>query len=127
MAMVLVVDDDPDFVEIIRWVLLAEGHTVESAHDGDTALVRMRNHRPDLVILDVMMSSVLDGVDLARRMDDDAGLCAIPVLMVSSIADSAYASQFPTDERLPVDGWMSKPVRPQDLLRQVARLLDSEG
>lgn len=122
-VVVLVVDDDPDFVEITRMILEARGYQVISAMNGNQALANMQQERPDLVILDVMMSCVLDGLDVTRKMQADAELRDIPVIMVSSIASSPYADMFPTDEHLSVDAWISKPVQPDDLLKTVQQCL----
>lgn len=127
MAKILVVDDDPDFVEITRLILEAKGYEVESASSGDKALQMMRQSPPALVLLDVMMSSVLDGVHVVHAMREDGQLRHIPVIMVSSIASSPAADMFPTDEYLPIDMWISKPVQPDDLLRKVARLIGEAG
>jgi CheY-like chemotaxis protein len=123
MATILIVDDDPDFCEITRTVLEREGYQVHTAASAEQALSHMRANPPDLVILDVMMRSVLDGLDLSDRMQTDPSLKKIPIIMVSSIASSQYAGMFPTDAYLPVDVWMSKPVSPQALLDQVRRYL----
>ena len=123
MATILIVDDDPDFCEITRTVLEREGYGVRTAPSAEQALSQMRSDPPDLVILDVMMRSVLDGLDLSDRMQTDPSLKKIPIIMVSSIASSQYAGMFPTDAYLPVDVWMSKPVSPQALLDQVRRYL----
>jgi CheY-like chemotaxis protein len=56
-------------------------------------------------------------------MHEDNTLRGIPVIMVSSIASSPAAEMFPTDEYLPIDMWISKPVQPEDLLQKVARLV----
>ena len=123
MAKILVVDDDPDFVEITRMILEAHDYQVISAANGDQALAKMRQDRPDLVLLDVMMSCVLDGLDVSKEMLADAALKDIPIIMISSIASSPYAGMFPTDEYLPVDAWISKPVQPADLLKKVKHCL----
>ena len=123
MTTILVVDDDPDFVEITRMILEASGYQVMSAANGHQAMTRMRQHRPDLVLLDIMMSNVLDGLDVSKEMQADATLRSVPILIVSSIASSRQAGMFPTDEYLPVDGWISKPVQPDDLLKKVKRCL----
>ena len=123
MAKILVVDDDPDFVEITRLILKAKGYEIESASSGDKALQMMRQEPPDLVLLDVMMSTVLDGVHVVHAMREDATLRHIPVIMVSSIASSPAAELFPTDEYIPIDVWISKPVQPDDLLQKVARFV----
>lgn len=122
-VVVLVVDDDPDFVEITRMILEARGYQVITAMNGNQALANMQQERPDLVILDVMMSCVLDGLDVTRKMQADDELRDIPVIMVTSIASSPYADMFPTDEHLSIDAWISKPVQPDDLLKAVQQCL----
>ena len=122
-APILVVDDDPDFVEVARAVLEAEGYHVISASNGTEALQLVRSRHPLIVLLDVMMSSVLDGVSVSQAMRDDPDLKDIPVIMVSSIADSEYAGMFPTDETVQIDYWLSKPVPPKELVRKVHSLL----
>ncbi|MHB0856865.1 MAG: response regulator [Anaerolineae bacterium] len=123
MARILVVDDDPDFCEITRLILQARGYAVDTASSGAMALRMMRTAPPSLVLLDVMMSDVLDGLHVAHTMRADATLRQIPVIMVSSIADSDQSAMFPTDEYIPIDMWVSKPVQPDDLLRRIAQLL----
>lgn len=123
MAKIMVVDDDPDFVEIARTILEANGYQVQTAANGDQALKAMRQDPPDLVLLDVMMASVLDGVNLSHAMNEDPTLKKAPIIMVSSIASSSSAGMFPTDEYLPIDAWLSKPVQPNELLKKVAQLI----
>jgi len=120
---ILIVDDDPDFVEIGRMVLEGAGYRVTSAASGDEGLTAMRRQQPDLVILDVMMKGVLDGVSASRRMKAEHGLARTPILMISSITGSEYAGMFPTDEFIPVDNFLSKPVSPERLLSEIRRLL----
>jgi twitching motility two-component system response regulator PilH len=123
MPKVLVVDDDPDFVEITRTILESRGYDVNTAANGDQALQSMRADLPDVVLRDVMMSTVLDGLNLSHVMSEDPGLSKVPVVMVSSIADSPSAGMFPTDEYIPIDAWISKPVQPDDLLNKVAQFI----
>jgi CheY-like chemotaxis protein len=123
MSRILVVDDDPDFVEIVRLVLQREGYEVVTAPDGDTALRIMQESPPDLILLDVMMKGVLDGVETARAIGDDEIMHQTPLIMVSSITSSPMAEFFPTDEYLPIDTWISKPIQPEDLLKTVERYL----
>lgn len=119
---ILIVDDDPDFVEMTRTVLESEGYRVLSARSGNEALAYMRRQHPSLVILDVMMEGLLDGLDASRAMRLDQNLQRIPIIMVSSITSSEYAGMFPTDEYIPVDTFLSKPVNPARLLEEVRRL-----
>lgn len=123
MSRILVVDDDPDFVEIIRTILLKEQYEIDTAANGDQAMERVQAQKPDLIILDIMMSTVLDGVSVSQRLREDPDLRKIPLIMVSSIASTEHAEVFPTDEYLHVDRWLSKPVQPQDLIAAVKRFV----
>lgn len=127
MARIMVVDDDPDFVEITRLILKARGYEVETASSGEMALRLIRHNPPDLLLLDVMMAGVLDGVHLARTLNADPQLHRVPIIMISSIASSPMADMFPTDEYLPIDIWISKPVQPDDLLKKVQRFVGPQG
>ena len=123
MVKVLIVDDDPDFVEITRLILRSAGYDTESASNGEMALRLARESPPDVILLDVMMSGILDGVHVARELAEDPALSGKPVVMVSSITDNSMSGMFPTDEYLPIDMWISKPVQPEDLLSKVGRLV----
>jgi CheY-like chemotaxis protein len=74
------------------------------------------------VLLDVMMSTVLDGVNVSHAMSEEPALQNIPIIMISSIPDSPDADRFPTDEYVPISAWITKPVQPESLLRTVKRL-----
>jgi len=102
LARVLVVDDDPDFVKIASMVLGRAGHDVESAANGAKAIQAMQENCPDVVVLDIMMSYVLDGLDVSREMAQDPTLKDVPVIMVSSLTGTKDSGLFPTDEYLPV-------------------------
>jgi CheY-like chemotaxis protein len=123
MAKVLVVDDDPDFVKVTKKVLEKAGHNVVSAASGGKALEAMRQSPPDVVLLDIMMSYILDGLDVSREMAEDPALKHIPVIMVTSLTGVQGAQMFPTDEYIPVDQWLAKPVEPDTLLRRVNEVL----
>lgn len=122
-AVILIVDDDPDFVEATRMVLEQAGYRVVAAMGGEEGMRAMRREQPDLVILDVMMSTILDGLNASMAIRADQGLKRTPILMISSITSSDYAAMFPTDEYVPVESFLSKPVGPQQLLDEVTRLL----
>jgi CheY-like chemotaxis protein len=123
MAKILVVDDDPDIVHTTSKVLKAAGYEVIVAANGAKALHLMRHDRPDLVLLDMMMSYVLDGLDVTREMAADPALAGIPVIMVSSVTAVRDIEMLPGEKLSPVDDWLSKPVSPQALLDKVAQVL----
>jgi CheY-like chemotaxis protein len=124
MAKILVVDDDPDFVTVTTRVLETEGYEVVSAGNGAEALKSLRQNHPDVVLLDIMMAYILDGLDVSREMAEDPVLKDIPVIMVTSLTGVRGSSMFPTDEYIPVDQWLSKPVDPDTLLSRVSETLD---
>jgi CheY-like chemotaxis protein len=118
-----VVDDDPDFCEIVSMVLRKEGYEIESASSGDAALKQMRASPPDILLLDVMMSTILDGVNVSFAMSEDPVLKDVPIVMISSIPDSKHAEEFPTDEYVPISAWITKPAQPEQLVKTVKRLV----
>ncbi len=123
MAKILVVDDDPDFQHITRLTLERAGHQVIVAASGDEGYARAQAERPDLILLDVIMDTVLDGPSTSERLNEDPLLRNIPIIMVTSIANTDYAALFPTDESVHINGFLSKPIAPDVLIRQVNRLL----
>ena len=123
MAKILVVDDDPDFVRATKLVLEKNGHEVISASSGDSGYRRAKEDRPALVVLDVIMDTVLDGLSVTQRMHDDPDLSEIPIIMVTSIANTDYAELFPTDEFIHINAFLSKPFSAEALMKQVNKYL----
>jgi len=120
---IMIVDDDPDFVEIARIALSADGYEVVSARAGQEALAVMRLARPDLVVLDVMMQGALDGVCTAREIRADAQFRLVPILMVSSISRASFAEAIPGMGELAADNFLVKPVDIPVFLSEIKRLL----
>jgi len=123
MAKILVVDDDPDFVRATKIVLEKNDHEVITASSGDTGYRRAKEDRPALVVLDVIMDTVLDGLSVTQRMHDDPDLSEIPIIMVTSIANTDYAELFPTDEFIHINAFLSKPFSAEALMKQVNKYL----
>ena len=121
-AKILIVDDDPDFVEYTRTVLESAGYQVVSAGNSDQGMRMLAREQPDLVVLDVIMSSILDGLSMSQRMAEDPDFKHVPIVMVTSIANTDYLALFPTDESIHIDAFLTKPIAPAELLRQIARL-----
>lgn len=123
MAKILVVDDDPDFVEFTRIVLEREGHTIVSAAGGGEALDKIADDTPDLIVLDVIMDTVLDGLSVSQELGEHEDYKQVPIIMITSIANTDYAELFPTDEYVHLDTFLTKPVAPERLVKEVNRLL----
>lgn len=123
MKKILVVDDDTDYQLVCDMVLKGAGYQVKQALNGADALVELKLDKPDLILLDVMMSTVLEGVGVCRYIKSNPNLKGVPIIMISSITTSEYASAFPDDERIPIDAWMTKPIQPDVLLKTVKRFI----
>ena len=123
MAKILVVDDDPDYLKVTTRILETAGYEVVSATTGAQALKSLRQNRPDIVLLDIMMTYILDGLDVSREMAEDPVLKDVPVIMATSLTGVRGSQVFPTDEYIPVDQWLSKPVDPDTLLSRVSEAL----
>lgn len=123
MTTILIVDDDPDFCETTRIVLEQNGYETVSAANGEEAMQAVGQAKPDLIVLDVIMSSILDGLDVSQQLQNSPEHKDIPIVMVTSIANTDYAALFPTDEYVHISAFMTKPISPDRLLAQVQKLL----
>lgn len=123
MAKILVVDDDRDFIKITRLILQSNHHEVITAMNGEEGLKVMRRDKPDLVILDVMMAYILEGLDIRRQMAADPNLKNIPVIMSTSLTGERVKQNLPSDEYVPDSAWLHKPIDPDKLLEQVKKAL----
>ncbi len=125
---ILLIDDDQDFIMINRTILESSGYIVEAAMDAATALEKIKIWQPDLICLDVMMPSGTEGFHLAYKIRQDPETAAIPILMITAIHDHSDFRFSPEDgDFLPVDEFLEKPVRADQLLQKVERLLGQKG
>ncbi len=126
---VLIVDDDPDMVMVMRIPLEAKGYEVSHASSGTEGLKKVKEVKPDLIILDVMMDSATEGfqVSLALRSPDPQSEYAayrhVPIMMVTAIHTTTPLRFGPDQDYLPVDEFIEKPIDPDVLLSKVAKLL----
>jgi len=124
---ILIVDDDADFVESTKIILEASGYDVRTASNGKDAFALLHKEGSDLVLLDVMMDTKGEGLWFSQRLRKDKDLRCIPILMITAVnQESTMHFDLDTDEEyLPVDGFIEKPVEPEDLLREIAKLVES--
>jgi len=121
MPTILLIDDDPDFVEATCTVLESAPYKVLVAYNGKEGLTQARQARPDLVILDVIMPGE-DGFRILERLRADPALAHIPVMMLTSLPNGlSLASRGEADTA--VEDYVDKPIRPADLLRRIEKLL----
>jgi len=124
---ILIVDDDPDFLEMIRLVLETGGYRVGCFIDPHDALEKMAGEKPDLVITDVMMSRLDSGFTLARRIKQDPRFAQVRVILVTAASSQRgfdFTPQTPQElATMSADAYFSKPVEPKTLLAKVAELI----
>ncbi len=121
---ILLVDDDPDFVESMRSKLESKGFTVGVAYDGKEGLKQVPEFQPDLIVLDVMMP-VMNGRQACQKLKGDPATQNIPVILLTALGDhlttTAYTSRDVLESN--ADDYLPKPVRMEALLESINRLL----
>jgi len=123
---ILIIDDDPDITEAMTVVLENKGYEVARAQDGTEGMERLKESRPDLIILDVMMRTSQEGFELARELKHDAQYKEIPILMLTAVKHKTgldFKDTAGDTSWLPVEEYLDKPVKPNVLLEMVADLL----
>ncbi len=115
---ILVVDDSPDNVFLIQAILEEEGYKIITAADGRTALAKVEESPPDLVLLDVMMPG-MDGFEVTKRLRDNTSLPFIPILLITAYDHLSVAKGLDTG----ADDFIRKPVEVDELLARVRSLL----
>lgn len=122
-AKILLVDDDPIFVEATKTILESQ-YRVITAHNGEEGLEKARSEKPDLILLDIIMPAK-DGFNVCKQMKQDRQLAAIPVIMLTSFAQHKRETDIPVEAglELEAEGYMEKPVSPEALLKQVKSML----
>ena len=126
---ILIIDDDDDLVLAMRLPLEAAGYKVSRAANGEEGLKKVKEVKPDLIILDVMMDSTTAGfqVSLTLRSPDPkseyTAYSKIPILMLTAIHQTTPMRFGPDQEYLPVDAFLEKPIEPSKLLEQVRKYL----
>jgi len=123
---ILLVDDDPDILMAMSAVLESRDYRVVTAQDGEQALDKLRDERPDLMVLDLLMPK-MDGFAVCRELQDPrrAKYAAIPILILSSVREEASRRryQLETGLSLNVADYVEKPIEPSIFLERVERLL----
>src|SRR5436309_9896133 len=122
-ARILIADDHPQGVELLDAYLADTGFEIETAYDGEEALCKVRDWRPDLVLLDIMMPKI-SGFEVCKRLKADPATRGIAVLMITALdqpSDVERAVDAGTDD------FLTKPINQTDLRRRVRALLGSRS
>lgn len=118
-ARILVIEDNPTNLELMKYVLAAFGHAVSQALDGEAGLEAMARERPDLVICDLQLPGI-DGMEVSRRVRATRALDGIPMIAVTAFAMAG-------DRKRVLDagfeGYISKPIDPQSFIERIDAFL----
>jgi len=119
---VLMIDDDPEFVEAISNLLDAKGYDVHTASNGQDGAAKAKAEDPDIILLDVMMTTKNEGFNVARELHEDQRLRETPIiLMTGNRREMNLPFGFEPDETwLPVKRVLEKPVKPEVLLNAIS-------
>jgi len=123
---ILIIDDDPDITEAMTVILANRGYEVRSAQDGSEGMDLLKEAKPDLIILDVMMRTSQEGFELSRELKHNKTYKDIPILMLTGVKQKTgldFKADAGDEAWLPVEEYLDKPVRPDILLAKVEDLL----
>ncbi len=127
---ILIIDDDPDFVEVTKVILETKQYDVRFAYNPEEGLARLEEETPDVLILDVMMGKGAEGFIFARKIRKDPRFEKMPILMLTSMREQT-GFDFPGErihsKFLPVDDYIEKGVDHQVLLEKIERQLARKG
>jgi CheY-like chemotaxis protein len=120
---ILMIDDDPEFVDAITNLLDAKGYNTDSASNGKDGFEKAKAAPPDMILLDVMMTTKSEGFDTARKLHEEDSLKNIPVIMLTGVREKMNLpfGFEPDQEWLPVKEVLEKPVKPNDLLSTIEK------
>ena len=119
MPTIVVVEDDPDLLEVLKESLAREGYQVKTANNGIDGLKLIKDTAPDLVCLDVMMPG-MDGIEVCRELRADKSLRGLPIMMLTAKGDE---SDVVLGLGVGADDYVTKPARPKELIARVRALL----
>jgi phosphate regulon transcriptional regulator PhoB len=116
---ILIVDDEPDIVELVTYNLRKEGFDVSSAFDGEEALARIRKEKFDFVILDLMLPGI-QGMEICRIMRNDPRMKNIPIIMLTAKGEELDKI---LGLEMGADDYMTKPFSPRELLARIKTVM----
>ena len=121
---ILLIDDDPDFVEAVKVIVENGGYEVRVAYDGQEGLEAVEEEKPDLIVLDVMMP-VMNGHEACAKLKGNEKTADIPVILLTAVADRVTTSKYTHRDMLEseAEDYMPKPVEPKELLELIENWL----
>jgi len=124
MALIAIIDDDPDILDTSSLVLNSKGFKIITANNPDDGYKIVKENAPDLIILDVMLNEPDDGFFLAQKFRKEK--IDTPIIMYTSVS-KAIGMEFGINELVPVNEFVEKPISPAELIKKVETLLKKKG
>lgn len=118
---ILIVDDEPDTLTYFSSLLQDNGYETDTAENGESALNKVRNAKPDLITLDITMPET-SGVRCYRELRESDDWKSIPIIMITGISEDFRTFISTRRQVPPPDGYLSKPVDEADLLKMIREL-----
>lgn len=122
---ILVVDDEPDLVMMVKKNLEKEGYKVEVAYNGVEAMEKVKANPPDAIVLDVMMPEK-DGFEVCADLKNDEKYEDIPIVMLTAVADHVSSTRYSHADGMSMeaDDYLPKPASPEEIAESVKQLLE---
>ena len=123
---ILIIDDDPSFLEICSAILKESDYQVDTASNTEEGLKKILSQWPDLLLLDIMMATMDEGLNFATALKQRGDLRRLPIMIVSARPDVEKGYKRSVDQDMDwisADVFMEKPIDPQDLLHNVELLI----
>lgn len=121
---ILMIDDDPDFIYIHKVYLEKRGYEVLTAYNGEEGIKIAKEVKPNVIVLDVMMTKMTEGFDVSRKLKSNDELREIPVIMLTGIRKKEKLPwTFEPDEGwLPISKFLEKPILPEKLFAEIEQI-----
>jgi response regulator RpfG family c-di-GMP phosphodiesterase len=126
MKKIFIIDDDYNYAEATSMLLETKGYETKHFDNSEDGFKNVINEKPDLIILDVMMSNKTDGINLSKKFSETESTKNIPIILVTGIHKEMNLpfKLEPDSEQLPVKVILEKPVKPETLLNNVEKYIN---
>lgn len=116
---ILVVDDEEDILELVRYNLVKDGYRVTCVSSGEQAIQKLREETPNVILLDLMLPG-MDGLDVCKKLRTNPATAGIPIIMITAKGEDA---DIVTGLELGADDYLTKPFSPRVLLARIRAIL----
>lgn len=121
MKKILIVDDQKEVRELVEVTLRADGYQIFQAKNGRDAIETVKAHKPDVVIMDIMMPGELDGLEATRILKRNPDTNSVKIIMLTAKGQS---TDFEEGFAAGADGYFTKPFSPLDLIKKVEEIIE---